>query len=189
MCQLAADINLTLRDDYNVENYLNDPRVTPEDQLVTEIMFPVALKEPDATDESAIRAVIDAMAKARYDLNSAAIAAPYAPDAAIFSLAPPLIHRGIDVAETQEWLDTWNGPIRIEARDFEVTVEGDIAFCHGFMRMTGNKKGVERTVSFWMRETLCLRRNRDTWQVVHEHTSVPFYMDGSLRPAFDLQPE
>jgi hypothetical protein len=24
--------------------------------------------------------------------------------------------------------------------------------------------------------------------VVHAHTSVPFYMDGSLRPAFDLQP-
>ena len=23
---------------------------------------------------------------------------------------------------------------------------------------------------------------------VHEHTSVPFYMDGSLRPAFDLEP-
>jgi len=25
--------------------------------------------------------------------------------------------------------------------------------------------------------------------VVHEHTSVPFYMDASLRPAFDLKPE
>jgi hypothetical protein len=25
--------------------------------------------------------------------------------------------------------------------------------------------------------------------IVHEHASVPFYMDGSNRPAFDLTPE
>jgi ketosteroid isomerase-like protein len=151
-------------------------------------MATTALKEPTANDKSAILAVIDSMEKARYDKNSQAIAATYAHDAAIFNLAPPLVHHGIDIAETQEWLDTWNGPIQIESRDFEITVAGDIAFCHGVMRMTGNKKGVDQTVSFWMRETLCLKRNRNIWKIVHEHTSVPFYMDGSLRPAFDLEP-
>jgi ketosteroid isomerase-like protein len=40
-----------------------------------------------------------------------------------------------------------------------------------------------------MRETLCLAREGDGWTIVHEHTSVPFYMDGSNRPAFDLEPE
>ena len=25
-------------------------------------------------------------------------------------------------------------------------------------------------------------------KIVHEHTSVPFYMDGTQRPAFDLKP-
>jgi ketosteroid isomerase-like protein len=39
-----------------------------------------------------------------------------------------------------------------------------------------------------MRETLCLEREADSWRIVHEHTSVPFYMDGSMRPAFDLKP-
>jgi ketosteroid isomerase-like protein len=39
-----------------------------------------------------------------------------------------------------------------------------------------------------MRATVSLRRHQGGWQIVHEHTSVPFYMDGSLRPAFDLQP-
>jgi ketosteroid isomerase-like protein len=147
-----------------------------------------ALKEPTATDKSAIRAVIDSMQQARYDKNPRAIAAPYAPDAAIFNLVPPLVHHGIDIAETQAWLDTWNGPIQIESRDFEITVAGDIAFCYGYMRMTGNKKGVDQTVSFWMRETLCLERRGDSWRIVHEHTSVPFYMDGSMRPAYDLEP-
>lgn len=32
--------SLPLRDDYNIENYVNDPRTTPEDQLITEILFP-----------------------------------------------------------------------------------------------------------------------------------------------------
>ena len=35
---------------------------------------------------------------------------------------------------------------------------------------------------------MILERVNGTWKVVHEHTSVPFHMDGSLRPAFDLQP-
>jgi effector-binding domain-containing protein len=39
--QLVAELKLPLRDDFNVENYLNDPRVTPVEELVTEILFPV----------------------------------------------------------------------------------------------------------------------------------------------------
>jgi len=31
---------IPLRDDYAIENYLNDPRVTPEDQLITHILIP-----------------------------------------------------------------------------------------------------------------------------------------------------
>jgi effector-binding domain-containing protein len=38
--QIIRDSQLPLRDDYNIENYVNDPRTTLEDQLVTEIMFP-----------------------------------------------------------------------------------------------------------------------------------------------------
>jgi len=40
--QLAGEHKLALRDDFNIENYVNDPRVTPEDQLITEILFPTA---------------------------------------------------------------------------------------------------------------------------------------------------
>jgi effector-binding domain-containing protein len=31
---------IQVRDDYYIENYTNDPRTTPEDQLVTEILVP-----------------------------------------------------------------------------------------------------------------------------------------------------
>jgi effector-binding domain-containing protein len=40
--QIIHDSQLALRDDYNIEKYVNDPRTTPEDQLITEIMFPTA---------------------------------------------------------------------------------------------------------------------------------------------------
>lgn len=139
-------------------------------------------------EKAAILDVIAGMARARYEKNARGIAAPYAKDAAIFNLAPPLVHRGIDLEETQAWLDTWDGPITIEPRDFAVTIAGDTAFAYGYMRMEGQKKGVEKRSNFWMRETLCLERSGETWRIVHEHTSVPFYMDGSLRPAFDLEP-
>jgi PhnB protein len=29
---------------------------------------------------------------------------------------------------------------------------------------------------------------RGAWKIVHEHSSTPFYMDGSYRAAVDLKP-
>jgi ketosteroid isomerase-like protein len=139
-------------------------------------------------EQADVLKLIAGMAKARYEKNAQAIAAPYAQDAAIYSLAPPLVHWGINLAQTQAWLDTWEGPITIEPRSFEVRIAGDTAFAYGYMRMQGRKKGADHDVNFWMRETLCLERAGDGWKIVHEHTSVPFYMDATTRPAFDLEP-
>jgi ketosteroid isomerase-like protein len=141
-----------------------------------------------SSDEAAILAVVETMRRAQHDKDPALFAAQFTSDAAIYNLAPPLAHHGIDVAEKQAWLDSWATPVDIEARDLKVTVSGDFAFCHGYLRMRGTKKGADHGVDFWMRETLCLERKGHTWQIIHEHTSVPFYMDASTRPAFDLQP-
>ena len=40
--EIIHDSKLPLRDDYNIENYVNSPMTTPEDQLITEILFPLA---------------------------------------------------------------------------------------------------------------------------------------------------
>ncbi len=37
---LVAEKKITQRDDFTIENYANDPKTTPEDQLVTEILIP-----------------------------------------------------------------------------------------------------------------------------------------------------
>lgn len=141
-----------------------------------------------STDEAAIHAVVEAMRRANHDKNAALFAAQFTPDAVIYNLAPPLVHNGVDLREKRAWFDTWEGPVGIEPRELKITVSGDIAFAHGYLRLSGIKKGAERPVAFWMRETLCLERQGEDWKIVHEHASVPFYMDASTRPAFDLKP-
>lgn len=38
--EMVEEQEIQLRDDYCIENYTNDPRTTPEEQLVTEILIP-----------------------------------------------------------------------------------------------------------------------------------------------------
>jgi ketosteroid isomerase-like protein len=147
-----------------------------------------ALKSQASRDEADIRALLETIDKAHHNKGAAAIVAPYAQGTVVCDLAPPLSHRGMDLQAKQAWLDTWEGPIDRESRDFNVVVSGDFAFCHGFYRLSGTPKSADRPISFWMRATVCLRRDAGAWRSVHEHESVPFYMDGSLRPAFELQP-
>jgi ketosteroid isomerase-like protein len=139
-------------------------------------------------DEVDIRALIEAAHQVHHDKDAAAIVARYAPGAPIFNLAPPLVHHGVDHQEKQAWLDSCEGPIDLESRDFHITLSGDFAFAHGFYRMSGTPKAAGRPISFWMRETLGQQREAGVWKIVHEHASMPFYMDDGLRPAFDLQP-
>jgi ketosteroid isomerase-like protein len=151
-------------------------------------MSTATVKTHSSKDEVDIRALVESLDKAHHNKDAAAIAAPYAQNAVVCDLAPPLSHHGMDLQTKQAWLDTWEGPIDRESRDFNVTVSGDFAFCHGFYRLGGTPKAAGRPISFWMRATVCLLRTEGAWRIVHEHTSVPFYMDGSLRPAFDLKP-
>ena len=152
-------------------------------------MATATLNSQSATDVAEIRSVIEKLHRAHHDKNASAIATAYAGDATLFTLAPPLAYHGVDLKEKQAWLDTWIGPIERESHNFNVLVSGNFAFCHGYFRLAGTPKMAGREIGFWLRATVCLERDGDQWRIVHEHTSVPFYMDGSLRPAFDLIPE
>jgi PhnB protein len=108
-----------------------------------------------------------------------------APDIVRYDLAPPLATTGaaaLDRGNLIAWFDTWRGPIRYELRDLAVTVSGDLAFAHGFLRIGGTKIG-GHDGDVWTRQTICLRKRDGAWQIVHEHVSTPFYMDGSLKAA------
>jgi ketosteroid isomerase-like protein len=151
-------------------------------------MSATVLNIPKSVDEGAILAVVESLCRANHDKNVALFAEQFGVEAPIYNLAPPLVHRGIDREEKQAWFDSWATPVEIRPREMQVVAKGDLAFAHGFLHMSGTKKGAVQAVSFWMRETLVLERRGGGWRIIHEHTSVPFYMDGSLRPAFDLEP-
>jgi len=40
--EIVAEKKIALRDDFNIEHYVNDPATTPADRLITEILFPTA---------------------------------------------------------------------------------------------------------------------------------------------------
>jgi PhnB protein len=119
--------------------------------------------------------------------DAAALTADYAPELLSFDLPPPLATRGVDRPALERWLAGWDGPVAGEIRDLDVTVGGDVAFCTSLNRMAAAAKQGE-PMDIWVRSTLGLRKRDGTWRIVHEHVSVPFYMDGSERAAVDLKP-
>jgi len=38
--EMVEEKKIQMRDDFCIENYANDPRTTPEEQLITEILIP-----------------------------------------------------------------------------------------------------------------------------------------------------
>jgi ketosteroid isomerase-like protein len=140
-------------------------------------------------DEAEILASLAALRQAHHDKNGAAIADAYEKDAFICDLSPPLSHRGVDVKAKQAWLDGWDGPVELETPPGTLTIDGDLAVHYGYTRLSGKPKAAAgQTISFWLRDTIVLKRGRDGWRIAHIHSSVPFSMNGDPRPVFDLQP-
>ena len=141
----------------------------------------------ESNNKSEIRAMLDVWAQAIRAKDAKGVAANFTEKEVRFSLAPPLQITTPLERDQEEWLTTWDGPIGFEMRDFRITASEDIAFCHGFVRISGKKvDGAEPSV--WARETLGLCKIEGHWKIAHEHGSVPFYMDGSDKAATDLQP-
>jgi len=141
------------------------------------------------SSETEVRELIADLSKALHDKDARRVLSHYAPGSVIFDLAPPLQHEGSGAAsekELKEWFATWQGPIGHETRDVSITTDGDVAYCHGFIRISGTKVDGERA-DVWARQTTCLKKIGGAWKITHEHTSVPFYMDGN-KAALDLKP-
>jgi uncharacterized protein (TIGR02246 family) len=142
------------------------------------------------TSEAQIRALIEIQAQALRAKDARAVLSHYAPGVVTFDLAPPLMHAGSEEdgrKALESWFATWQGPLGYETRILGITTGGDIALVYGFVRISGTKVGGERA-DVWARQTLGLSKIDGAWKITHEHTSVPFYMDGSYKAAIDLKP-
>jgi ketosteroid isomerase-like protein len=111
------------------------------------------------------------------------------PDVLAYDLAPPLRHRGADVYRRglQEWFPTFEGPVGYEVHDLNVETAGDLAVATSLDRITDARTNGQKT-DVWVRATVVYRKAGGRWVITHEHRSVPFYMDGSVKAAVDLKP-
>jgi PhnB protein len=142
------------------------------------------------TDEIQIRALIEDRAKALRGKDATGFLSHHAADLVKFDLAPPLRAIGakaLDRQKLEAWMASWEGSIGYEVSELEVAASSDLALCHALLRISGVKTDGARH-DIWARQTLGLRKREGAWKIVHEHISVPFYMDGSIRAAIDLRP-
>ena len=139
------------------------------------------------TDHLAIRAVIAAWTEALHGRDAAAVMACQSADFVAFSLAPPLRADPAGPFGLEAWLQTWEGPLHYDLRDLSITAGEQVAFAHALVNMRGTKTGGYET-DLWFRITLGFTRTGGDWRIVHEHDSVPFYMDAEMRAAVDLKP-
>lgn len=139
------------------------------------------------SDEKLVRDVITEIVPAMRDRDAERVTARYTADAVLFTLAPPLRQPGVasDPAGMRAWFADKGGPVEYEVRDLAVTVEGGLAYGTSLNRMADGNGVFE----LWFRATYVLRKVDGGWLIAHEHTSTPFYMDGSFAAALDLKPE
>jgi PhnB protein len=136
--------------------------------------------------EKAIKQAIQARNAALSAKDVAGVMASGAAGFVGYNLAPPLKASG-GKAGLAGWLATWDGPIGLEMRDFKIVAGDTAGFTHCLIHMTGRKIGGE-AVDLWFRQTFGLKLSGRGWKIVHEHGSVPYYMDGSSLAAIDLEP-
>ncbi|MBN9486880.1 MAG: nuclear transport factor 2 family protein [Alphaproteobacteria bacterium] len=130
------------------------------------------MAQQSGTDESKIRALIEAWAAAvrRHDLSD--ILAHHEPDIVMFDVPPPLQSRGMD-----EYKKTWDLFFKYhkpsQAFDIEeltITAGEDVAFAAAIMRCADASSAEG---GFLFRLTIGLRKIDGDWRITHEHHSVP----------------
>lgn len=145
------------------------------------------MQSSKTSDQASIRNLIDQRANALHAKDAQAVLSALTTDCVAFSLAPPLVSAMTDAKAYDAWFATWRGPIGTEIRDLAIAVSGDLGVSHSLNLMTGTSASGHE-VELWYRQTLSFRKVDGEWKIAHEHSSVPFYMDGSFRAAIDLKP-
>ena len=86
-------------------------------------------------------------------------------------------HKASDQAQIRQLIDRWAESLRSK------NVNAVMSHYAPDIERTDDEK-----TDVWVRATFCCRKIDGKWKIVHEHQSVPFYMDGSYRAALDLTP-
>ncbi|TCO51391.1 ketosteroid isomerase-like protein [Kribbella antiqua] len=138
-----------------------------------------------ASRQSEISEVLDRRSEAIRVKDLELLLSFYAPDVIYFDIVPPLQYVGSAAlrGRFQEWFD---GPIGQDIHHLTVETSGDLAITSMLIRAGGALKNGP-TVDRWVRSTSTFRRSSDSWQITHEHVSLPVNLETGTVPP-DLTP-
>ena len=139
-------------------------------------------------DEAKIRLQVDKIVEGIRAKDLEGLKQLYATDVVSFDVEPPLQHVGIE-AKLKNWAKafTFFQDVNYEVRDLTVVVGDDVAFGHGFGRLSGTLENGTATSGMWVRATFCFQRVDGNWLVVHDQASVPFDLPTG-KGVTDLEP-
>jgi ketosteroid isomerase-like protein len=139
-------------------------------------------------DEAKIRQRVDKVVEGIRAKDLEGLRQVYATDVVSFDVEPPLQHVGIE-AKLKNWAKvfTFFQDVTYELRDLSLEVGDDVAFGHGFGRLSGTLGNGMATSGMWVRGTFCFRKIDGNWLIAHDQASVPFDI-ASGKGVVDLEP-
>jgi ketosteroid isomerase-like protein len=139
-------------------------------------------------DEAKIRQQVDKIVEGIRAKDLEGLKQLYATDVVSFDVEPPLQHVGIE-AKLKNWAKvfTFFQDVTYELRDLTLVVGDDVAFGHGFGRLSGTLRNGMATSGMWVRGTFCFRKIGANWLIAHDQASVPFDI-ASGKGVADLEP-
>jgi uncharacterized protein (TIGR02246 family) len=125
-------------------------------------------------DETAIRQQINKIIEGIRARDLEGLERLYTADVVSFDVEPPLQHVGV-AAKMKNWAKvfTFFKDVTYEVRDLTLTIGDDVAFGHGFGRLSGTLRDGTATNGMWVRATFCFQKIHGNWLIAHDQVSVP----------------
>jgi uncharacterized protein (TIGR02246 family) len=139
-------------------------------------------------DEAEIRQQIDKIIEGIRARDLDGLKRVYAADVVSFDVEPPLQHVGVD-AKMRNWANVFAVFLdaTYEVRDLAIAAGDDVAFGHGFGRLSGTLKNGTATAGMWVRATFCFQKVDGNWLITHDQVSVPLDL-ATGKGITDLEP-
>lgn len=137
--------------------------------------------------ETEIRQLVTAQQRAICTKDVEQIMSRYADEIVIFDVKPPFQTRGKESVRQlwEDCLPCFPDSFEMETRDLTITANHEIATAHWLFRFKGEQD--HPAMQMWMRATAVCQRQQGTWQILHEHISVPFN-PSNAQAVFTLNP-
>lgn len=171
-CPASANETIEIRQVQEFEDFPEDVQQVVD--RFPEVSSAVTAPGNHATSEDQIRQMIADQQRAICAKDVNQLMSRYADEIVIFDVKPPFQVKGREAVRQlwEEGLPCFPDSLEMETRDLIITANDDIATAHWLFRFQGEPD--HPATQMWMRATAVCRKQHDTWQIFHEHISVPF---------------